>query len=314
MARALRVEPARVDFDYVGLNHLSWFRGVTVDGQTAPTRCSQGSARRLGAAGDVGDGEPDWTPDAIDVLEAIPNYYLLYYYETDAWVRYQAAHPTRASEVMAIEDALLAQYADPTLDAEASRAVRARRRLLLRGSRRADGRPDSGVTAPAPSMSSTPPTVARSRDCPTTSWSKCRRGVGRRRGDAAAGGPLRPDVDALIRTVKDFELLTVEAAVARRRGRGAPGAGDEPDRSVDVTGTGRVAAPPGAATPDGWGGSDERRGRRRRRRRRRHQDRRRGGRSRRTRTRLVDGRGQQPRVDRHRADGRRDRRDPRRGA
>ncbi len=26
-------------------------------------------------------------------------------------------------------------------------------------------------------------------------------------------GPLRPDVDALIRTVKDFELLTVEAAV-----------------------------------------------------------------------------------------------------
>ncbi len=31
----------------------------------------------------TGDGEPDWTPDAIDVLEAIPNYYLLYYYETD---------------------------------------------------------------------------------------------------------------------------------------------------------------------------------------------------------------------------------------
>ena len=32
----------------------------------------------------TGDAEPDWTPDAIDVLEAIPNYYLLYYYETDA--------------------------------------------------------------------------------------------------------------------------------------------------------------------------------------------------------------------------------------
>ena len=32
VARSLRVDPAAVEFDYVGLNHLSWVRGVTVDG------------------------------------------------------------------------------------------------------------------------------------------------------------------------------------------------------------------------------------------------------------------------------------------
>ncbi len=32
VARSLRVDTSAVEFDYVGLNHLSWVRGVTVDG------------------------------------------------------------------------------------------------------------------------------------------------------------------------------------------------------------------------------------------------------------------------------------------
>ncbi len=91
-------------------------------------------------------------------------------------------------------------------------------------------------------------------------------------------GPLRPDVDALIRTVKDFELLTVEAAVH----------GDE-DAALRALVTNPIGPPMSQAPavwqrlkrcmPDGWGGWDERRGRGHRRRRWRDEDRRRGGRS-----------------------------------
>jgi 6-phospho-beta-glucosidase len=211
VARALRVEASEVGFDYVGLNHLSWFRGVTVDGVDRTGEVLDGLRQRLARhQSDGGDGEPDWTPDAIDVLDAIPNYYLLYYYETEAWVRHQAAHPTRASAVMAIEDALLAQYADPTLTSKPpelserggayySEAAAALMADLMSGAGTVHvvntpnrgaipGLPDDVVVEVSARVDS-----GRVTPLPV--------------------GPLRPDVDALIRTVKDFELLTVEAAV-----------------------------------------------------------------------------------------------------
>ena len=91
VARSLRVEPAAVEFDYVGLNHLSWVRGVTVDGVDRTAEVLAGLRRRVAERldhgdpgdGDHGAGEPDWTPEAIDTLAAIPNSYLRYYYETD---------------------------------------------------------------------------------------------------------------------------------------------------------------------------------------------------------------------------------------
>jgi 6-phospho-beta-glucosidase len=217
VARALGVEATQVDFDYVGLNHLSWFRGITVDGVDRTAEVLDGLRQRVGQrverhaanAADA-DQEPHWTPDAIDLLDAIPNYYLLYYYETAAWVRYQAAHPTRASEVMAIEDALLTQYADPALahkppelsergGAYYSEAAAALMADLVAGAGTVHvvNTPNRGAI---PGLADDVVVEVSAR-------------VGVGDVTPLPVGPLRPDVDALIRTMKDFELLTVEAAV-----------------------------------------------------------------------------------------------------
>ncbi|HYN32750.1 MAG TPA: 6-phospho-beta-glucosidase [Ilumatobacteraceae bacterium] len=207
VARALGVEATQVDFDYVGLNHLSWFRGVTVDGVDRTREVLDGLQQRLQRQRAE---EPNWTPDAIDVLDAIPNYYLLYYYETAAWVRYQAAHPTRASAVMAIEDALLTQYTDPALahkppelsergGAYYSEAAAALMADLVSG---------AGTThvVNTPNRGAIP-------GLPDDVVVEVSAHVGDGDVTPLPVGPLRPDVDALIRTMKDFELLTVEAAV-----------------------------------------------------------------------------------------------------
>src|SRR4029079_2650829 len=116
----LGVDATDLDLDYVGLNHLSWVRGVrTRDGVDHVRTLVDGMAARAERHPpkhlDTPNAEPGWTADIVRLIDAIPNYYLLYYFESAAWARHQASHPTRASEVMAIERALLDQYRDPDL-------------------------------------------------------------------------------------------------------------------------------------------------------------------------------------------------------
>jgi 6-phospho-beta-glucosidase len=213
VARSLGVDTTAIEFDYVGLNHLSWVRGVTVDGVDRTAEVLDRVRRRTVERSDTGrdrDGEPDWTPEAIDTLGAIPNSYLRYYYETDAWVRYQATHPTRASAVMAIEHALLEQYADPDLAekpaelAERGGAHYSEAAAALMADIASDANtvhvintPNRGVIAGLPGDVVVEVSVRIEGD----------------RIEPIHVDALRPDVDALVRTVKDFELLTVQAAV-----------------------------------------------------------------------------------------------------
>lgn len=209
VASALRVDPAAVHFDYVGLNHLSWVRAVSVDGVDRTDTVLTG-LRSLVGKQVSSDGEPSWSAEAIRVLGAIPNYYLLYFYETDAWLRYQASHPTRASEVMAIERALLDEYADPALDhkpahleqrggAYYSEAAAALMAGLVAGTGAVHvvNVPNRGAIPGLPDDVVVEVSAAIDADGPST----------------LPVPPLRPDMDALIRTVKDYELLTVQAAV-----------------------------------------------------------------------------------------------------
>ena len=211
VARSLGVDMAAIEFDYVGLNHLSWVRGVTVDGVDRTAEVLDGLRRSVAErSGSHRDGEPDWTPEAIDTLGAIPNSYLRYYYETDAWVRHQASHPTRASAVMAIEHALLEQYADPGLAekpaelAERGGAHYSEAAAALMADIASDANtvhvintPNRGVIAGLPGDVVVEVSVRIEGD----------------RIEPIHVDALRPDVDALVRTVKDFELLTVQAAV-----------------------------------------------------------------------------------------------------
>jgi 6-phospho-beta-glucosidase len=108
-AALLGVEPADVTLEHVGLNHLTWERGVRVNGVD---RLAELLADHLDAiAGDV-----TLPPEVITTLGCVPSYYLRYYYLHDEVVRAERGAPTRGHRVAEIEAELLRLYADPALD------------------------------------------------------------------------------------------------------------------------------------------------------------------------------------------------------
>jgi len=106
-----KIEPQRAQLETLGLNHLTWHRGFTVDGQqTWPTVFGK-YLENLRSQDD-----PEWDIRTIETLGMIPNYYLHYFYYTpDVIAAQQKWPPSRAEQVMEIEKALLRQYADPFL-------------------------------------------------------------------------------------------------------------------------------------------------------------------------------------------------------
>ena len=102
--------PETARLDALGLNHLSWFRGLTVDGEDF---WPQVMAIYL-AGGPEGDAETLWDRMTLAALGMVPNNYLQYYYYTADRLAAQAAWPpSRAEEVMAIEADLMQAYAEP---------------------------------------------------------------------------------------------------------------------------------------------------------------------------------------------------------
>lgn len=114
LAGALNKPAESLGLDYIGLNHLSWIRGISVEGEDR-TKEALAAFRGLTINKAVSGESPAWLQDDIDLLQAIPNYYLLYYYAEKAWIDYQSSHPTRASEVMKIEEQLMEKFADQSL-------------------------------------------------------------------------------------------------------------------------------------------------------------------------------------------------------
>jgi 6-phospho-beta-glucosidase len=108
-AERFAVAPDAVLLDHVGLNHLSWIRGVTIDGTDR--------LPELIAAGDpIVTAGGSFPLELVRALGAIPSYYLRYYYETATVLAEQGDGHNRARDVMAIEEELLELYRDPTLD------------------------------------------------------------------------------------------------------------------------------------------------------------------------------------------------------
>ncbi len=209
IAKAFGAQAANVELDYVGLNHLSWVRHITVDGTDQTDTVLQ--VMRAMTAGQLPDDvEPNWTQQSLELIDALPNDYLLYYYETQACLRRQAAQPTRASEVMEIEAALLSQYADPDLDHKPPE-------LELRGGSyyseaaaelMADVHQDAGTVhvVNTPNRGAIP-------DLPDDVVVEVAARVTKSGVTPLPVAALRPDVAALMTTMKQFELLTVEAAM-----------------------------------------------------------------------------------------------------
>jgi 6-phospho-beta-glucosidase len=107
-ARILEVEPARIELDHVGLNHLTWELGVRLDGRDIlPALVGEHVGRVAPATG--------LPPELVGRLGNVPSYYLHYFYEHDAVVEHQRVSKSRAEEVSEIERELLEQYADEEL-------------------------------------------------------------------------------------------------------------------------------------------------------------------------------------------------------
>jgi 6-phospho-beta-glucosidase len=105
------IDPARTRLNTLGLNHLSWHRGFTLDGEEMWPQVLENYL-----AGLRRESAPEFAPCLVERLQMIPNYYLGYFYQTDHMLADQRNWPpSRAEEVMEVEKDLLTQYADPRL-------------------------------------------------------------------------------------------------------------------------------------------------------------------------------------------------------
>ncbi len=95
----------------LGLNHLTWHRGFTVDGVEMWPQVFSAFIAELKT-----EEHPEWDVQTIESLGMIPNYYLQYFYYTKKKLEAQKNWPpSRAEEVLGIEQELLREYADPAL-------------------------------------------------------------------------------------------------------------------------------------------------------------------------------------------------------
>ncbi|MGB3732021.1 6-phospho-beta-glucosidase [Microbacterium sp.] len=108
-ARMLGVDHARVQLQHVGLNHLTWERGVTVDGKPVLDDLLGQHLAELAE-------EVELPQELLSMLGMVPSYYLRYFYAHDHVLTEQLGSATRAEAVMAVEEALLRIYADPAVD------------------------------------------------------------------------------------------------------------------------------------------------------------------------------------------------------
>jgi len=110
--RGDEIEPERAGLHTLGLNHLTWHYGFTVDDEDVWPEVFQAFLKMVKE-----EEAPEWDIPTIESLGMIPNYYLQYFYYTDRKLKAQEQWPpSRAEEVMKIEKGLLRQYADPDLN------------------------------------------------------------------------------------------------------------------------------------------------------------------------------------------------------
>lgn len=106
-----KIEDHRAVLNTLGLNHLTWHRGFTVDGEEMWQTIFPAYLEEVKK-----EAEPEWDIRTLETLGMIPNYYLQYFYYTEKKFNEQKKWPpSRAEQVMEIEKDLLRDYADPTL-------------------------------------------------------------------------------------------------------------------------------------------------------------------------------------------------------
>lgn len=116
-AEMLQVEESLVCPEFVGLNHLHWVSSVLVNKEECLNKLLDGRYQSYTAANVAGIG---WENDFIQALGAIPSYYLRYFYMKEEMLQamldeYQKGE-IRSHKVQAVEKRLFSLYADPNLN------------------------------------------------------------------------------------------------------------------------------------------------------------------------------------------------------
>jgi 6-phospho-beta-glucosidase len=108
-ATMLGVDHSHVQLQHVGLNHLTWERGVTVDGRQVLPEMLEAHLGELAE-------EVELPTSLVAMLGMVPSYYLRYFYAHDNVLTEQLGSRTRAEAVMEVEHTLLDLYADPSVN------------------------------------------------------------------------------------------------------------------------------------------------------------------------------------------------------
>ena len=99
------------DYDYVGLNHLSWVTSVTVNGENMLERLGKSTGAKMKNIPDF-----DYEDELVAAIPAIPSSYLSYFYLRDEQVqKCLKAEKTRGEVCVELERSLMEQYKNPTL-------------------------------------------------------------------------------------------------------------------------------------------------------------------------------------------------------
>ena len=216
--------PFEVHLDYLGLNHLAWIRGARARGEDV--------WQRLGAI-----AEPSGASKVEERLGVICNYYLQYYYCTGSVLEKQRLEEaSRADQVIDIEKRLLEKYADPSLD-------RMPPELLERGGAFYSTAAAQLIEAMALDLGEVHIVNTRQAGAvpgvPADWVMELPCEVRRDEIRPLPAAPLPLFADGLMRTVKSYELLTIQAALAGDR-QAALGAliahplGPDADQALEV--------------------------------------------------------------------------------
>ncbi|WP_225729102.1 MULTISPECIES: 6-phospho-beta-glucosidase [unclassified Nocardia] len=115
-ARHLGVDPELIRLDHIGLNHLTWERGVTLLDRPGAETGQEALPKLLADFGAQIAEDIRLPTEFVRRLGVVPSYYLRYFYQHDAVVAESRTKGSRAAEVAAIERQLLDSYADPALN------------------------------------------------------------------------------------------------------------------------------------------------------------------------------------------------------
>lgn len=202
IAEALGVRAENLALDSFGLNHLSWVRKIML-GDTDLTGAALEEIEKVELLKKM-------DPGLIRRLKMIPSPYLRYYYQTEKVLREQKTETPRAQKVIEIEESLLRLYADPSLDskppqlAERGGALYSVAALELMKS----------LLEKEPAVHTVNiPNRGAIRDIRRNSVVEIPALVSSTGAESVQFGTLPESVAPLVRSVKSYEDLTVQAAV-----------------------------------------------------------------------------------------------------